>query len=47
MEPVVSQKEKDSAEKQRRIVNESYAVIRRKTIKNSLRTLLKLVEKNQ
>ena len=40
-------KEREEAEKQREIINQSFAVIRRKTIEKSFRTLLELVEKKQ
>ncbi len=37
--------DRDSVEEQRKVINQSYAVIRNKSIESSLRTLLKLVEK--
>ena len=47
MASVMSKKEREQAEEQRRILNKGFAVIRGKSINHSLRTLLKLVEKKQ
>ena len=47
MNKVVSNKEKENAEKQRRIINQRYAEFNRMTLEKSLRTLRELVEKKQ
>lgn len=44
---MINHSEEREIEKQRKVINESYAVIRRQFINASLRTLLKLVEKKQ
>ena len=42
---VMNKNEQNEIDKQRKVVNESYAAIHRQTLQTSLRTLNKLVEK--